>query len=78
MDELVLLLADPKGKAWDFAKRVCRATNEHLDRRIQYKLEEVEKGYFPDGELYARVSENVRGHKCYFIHDCSRKKYLSG
>ncbi|MBU3924144.1 MAG: ribose-phosphate diphosphokinase [Nanoarchaeota archaeon] len=71
MDGEVLILADPKGNAWGFAKRVYESLNSDPDRRVKYLLGEVEIKKFNDGEIFAKVLCNVRKKICFFIHDSS-------
>jgi ribose-phosphate pyrophosphokinase len=71
MDNGILILADPKGNAWDFAKEVYEKLNSNPARDRKYSLGEVEVNKFNDGELFVRVLTNVRGKTCFFIHDSS-------
>jgi ribose-phosphate pyrophosphokinase len=67
----VVILANKKGKAWDFAEKIYNNLNSRPDRQRRYKLGEVEILKFNDGELFVKVLENVRSKQCYFIHDSS-------
>ena len=67
----ILILADPKGKAWNFAQKVYQKLNSNPKRERKYKLVEVEIIKFNDGEVFVRILENVREHDCFFIHDSS-------
>jgi len=69
--EPILILADPKGKAWNFAKEVFKILNSNESRDRVYHLAEVEIKKFNNGEVYAKIHENVRQKTCYFIHDSS-------
>ena len=71
MDNGILILADPKGNAWDFAKEVYEKLNSNPSRDRKYSLGEVEVTKFNDGELFVRVLVNVRQKTCFFIHDSS-------
>ena len=66
----IMILADPSGKAWNFAERV----HELLKTRTSesdYQLGAINLTNFSDGEIYMRIKDNVRKRKCYFIHDSS-------
>lgn len=67
----VLILADPMGKAWDFAQKVYQKLNSNTEREIKYKLGQVEINKFNDGEIFTKILENVREYNCFFIHDSS-------
>jgi ribose-phosphate pyrophosphokinase len=69
----ILILADPKGNAWDFAEKVCTKANSYLDRQMKYCLDEINFKNFPNGESLPYIKENVRGHDCWFIHDSSMR-----
>ena len=71
MDNGILILADPKGNAWGFAKEVYEKLNSNPERDRKYSLGEVEIVRFNDGELFVRVLTNVRQKTCFFIHDSS-------
>jgi len=65
----ILILADPKGNAWDFAYRVYQKLNSNPDRQKKYMLGGVEIIRFADGEIFVKILENVRSKTCFFIHD---------
>jgi len=71
MDNGILILADPKGGAWDFSKEVYERLNSNPSRDRKYSLGEVEILKFNDGELFVRILTNVRKKTCFFIHDSS-------
>jgi len=71
MDNGILILADPKGNAWGFAKEVYEKLNSNPSRDRKYSLGEVEIIKFNDGELFIQVLTNVRQKTCFFIHDSS-------
>src|SRR3989344_1886534 len=70
-DESILILADPNGKAWEFAQKVYQKLNSNPKRERKYHLVEVEITKFNDGEIFTKILENVREKDCYFIHDSS-------
>ncbi|MBR9706113.1 ribose-phosphate diphosphokinase [Candidatus Pacearchaeota archaeon] len=67
----ILILADPNGNAWDFAHKVYQKLNSNPDRERRYSLGKVEITKFNDGEIFIKISENVRKKTCFFIHDSS-------
>jgi len=60
----VILLADPKSNAWQFAKKV--------EERTKVPLEEVSVKYFNNGEIDMHVPKNMRRKDVYFIHDATK------
>ncbi|MFH0711787.1 MAG: ribose-phosphate diphosphokinase [archaeon] len=71
MDSEVLILADPKGKAWNFARSIYNVLNSDPERLVKYRLGEVEIKKFNDGEIFVKVMVNVRKKNCFFVHDSS-------
>jgi ribose-phosphate pyrophosphokinase len=65
----IIILADKKGKAWEFAHRVYQKLNNNPNRERKYKLVPVDITKFADGEVYVKILENVRKQTCFFIHD---------
>jgi ribose-phosphate pyrophosphokinase len=70
-NEPILILANPKGNAWDFAHRVYQKLNSNSKRERKYELGEIEIKKFNDGEIFIRILTNVRKRACFFIHDSS-------
>jgi len=71
MEDKVLLLADPSGKAWDFAKAVYDKLNANPEREIRYQLGKVDVRSFNDGEIFSQILNNAREKDVFFIHDSS-------
>ena len=71
MSNGILILADPKGKAWSFAKEVYNRLNSNPENERKYSLGEVEIRKFNDGEIFVKILTNVRKKTCFFIHDSS-------
>ncbi len=71
MNGEVLILADPKGNAWDFAKSVYEKLNSNHERLVKYHLGKVEIRKFNDGEIFVKVLVSVRKKSCFFVHDSS-------
>jgi ribose-phosphate pyrophosphokinase len=70
-EESILILADPNGKAWDFANKIYYKLKLNENSKREYLLGKVEITKFNDGEIFVKVLENVRKKTCYFIHDSS-------
>jgi len=70
-DNDILILANPNGNAWDFAKQVYEKLKFKEERERRYRLIEIHITKFNDGEIFVRVNGNVRKKTCYFIHDSS-------
>ncbi len=66
----VVLLADPKSNAWEFASKI----QEFLSQEEKFKvpLEVLEVGSFPNGEIDLYVPKNIREKDVYFIHDSTK------
>ena len=69
--EPILILADPNGRAWNFAKEIYEKLNANQSRQRVYNLGQVEISKFSDGEMFIKIKCNVRKKTCYFIHDSS-------
>jgi len=63
-----VLVADPNGSAWEFAKKIYDLLQKKTD---SFRLVEMTFKEFRDGEVKPQVSENIRGRTCFFIHDSS-------
>ncbi|MEA3248177.1 MAG: ribose-phosphate diphosphokinase [Nanoarchaeota archaeon] len=70
-EEEVLILADPRGNVWNFAKSIYEKLNSNPDRLVKYHLREVNVTKFNDGEIFVNVEESVRNKICFFVHDSS-------
>jgi ribose-phosphate pyrophosphokinase len=70
-NERIAILADPKGKAWKFAKEVHENLIHRKKRQRIYNLEEIEVKKFNDGDIFGKPIESVRGEEVYLIHDSS-------
>ena len=76
MDHEIILLADPKGKVWEFTKKVYERIQELenallYDPKRCYSLGGVEIIKFNDGEIFTRIDKSVRGNTCFYFHDSS-------
>lgn len=71
MDDEVLILADPRGRVWDFAKSIYEKLNSNPDRLVKYHLRKIDIRKFNDGEIFVKIEESVRNKVCFFLHDSS-------
>jgi len=67
----VLILADEKGKAWDFADTIYNKLQDHPEKSVVYNQGNVGISKFPNKEIFIRVLNNVREKRCFYIHDSS-------
>lgn len=65
-----MIIADRQGKAWDFAYSIYEILNK---KSKKFGINEVEFKQFKDGEIKAKIKENVRKTNCFFIHDSSKE-----
>ena len=68
--EKVVLLADPKSRAWNFAERI----RDYLlqEKNVSVPVEAIEIDSFGNGETKMHVTKNIRGKEVYFIHDSTK------
>lgn len=66
----VVLMADPKTPAWDFARKIQRYI-ENTKEEIM-PLYEISISLFNNKEMDIYVPENIRKKHVYFIHDSSK------
>jgi ribose-phosphate pyrophosphokinase len=66
----VVLLADPKTSAWDFAEKIQKYINETKEENVP--LYDIEICYFNNKELNVHVQNNIRKKHIYYIHDSSK------
>jgi phosphoribosylpyrophosphate synthetase len=71
MSHEILILADKEGGAYNFAKGIYNNLFENPNRERTYSFGDVEIKRFNDGEIFAKVCENVRKRTYFFIHDSS-------
>lgn len=65
-----MIIANPEGKAWDFA---CSVYEDLSRRNKKYHLNEFRVKRFRDDEIKVKIKENIRRKNCFFIHDSSLK-----
>ena len=66
----VVLLADPKSNAWDFAEKIENYLSQ--EKKVNVPLEPIEIGRFDNGEIDMHVPKNIREKDVYFIHDSTQ------
>jgi ribose-phosphate pyrophosphokinase len=71
MPRRILILADKKGKMWEFTKEVYNKLVNNPHRTREYELGEVEITKFNDGEIFSKILTNVRLRTCFYFHDSS-------
>jgi len=69
MMERFSIIADPNGPGWKFAESIF---NELRTMSEQFELNKVDIKEFRDGEIKPIIKDNVRGKKCFFIHDSNK------
>ncbi len=67
----VVLLADSKTSAWDFAKKIQKYIHDTKEENVP--LYEIEIGYFNNKELNVHVPNNIRKKDIFYIHDSSKE-----
>jgi ribose-phosphate pyrophosphokinase len=67
----VVLLADPKTPAWDFAEKIKKYIQDTKEKELHlYKLE---MNVFGDGEFLPHVPENIRKKDVYFVQSSNKR-----
>jgi len=64
------ILADPEGKAWDFAYSIYETLNK---RDSKFEMNEVRIKRFRDNEIKPKIRDNIRRKNCFYIHDSSKQ-----
>lgn len=67
----VVLLADPKTSAWEFAEKIQNYIQDTKGK--DFSLFELEMKVFGDGEFKPRVKQNIRKKDLFFIQSSSNK-----
>ncbi len=73
MMEEVAIIADSKGKGYEFAKGIYEYVRGKPERSFPVRLIDVETKRFKDGEFKEKIKENIRRRKCFFIHDSNKE-----
>jgi len=69
----VVIVADPNGTNFGFVEKICENIKNKSGKDFPMKLVPLEILVFRDGERKVRVTENVRGRECFFIHDSNKE-----
>ncbi len=72
MDE-VDIIADSNGKGFEFAKGIYDYLKSKESDDFSVKLINIKKTIFKDGEFKIKILDNIRGKKCFFIHDSNKE-----
>ena len=65
-----MLLADPEGYGWEYAKKI----HEELKLRFSnFELNKINIKRFRDGEIKPKIELNLRKRNCFFIHNPNSK-----
>jgi len=73
--EEVAIIADSKGKGYEFVKGVYNYLKRKENPEFSVCLIDIERTVFKDGEVKIRIAENVRNKKCFLIHDSNKPPY---
>lgn len=71
--EEVVIIADFNGKGEGFAKGIYAYLKGKERKEFSVSLVGIKKTKFRDGEFKVRINENIRGKKCFFIHDSNKE-----
>ena len=69
--EEIILIADSKGKGYEFAKGIYEYLRQKKDFSVS--LIDIEVSKFKDGEFKVRIIDNVRRKKCFLIFDSNEE-----
>jgi ribose-phosphate pyrophosphokinase len=64
-----MIIANPQGKAWNFANSIYTYLKERSDKYYISELQIIKK--FRDGEIKVKIKDNIRKKNCFFIQDSS-------
>ena len=67
--EEVALIVDSKSLGYEFAKGIYNYLRGKESKEFSVCLIDVERKTFKDGEFKIKIAENIRGKRCFLIHD---------
>jgi len=70
--EEVALIVDPKSKGYGFAKGIYDYLKMKESKEFSVNLINMDKSTFKDGEFKIKIAENIRGKRCFLIHDSNK------
>ncbi len=70
--EEVTIIADSKSQGFGLVKGIYEYLRKKEGRDFIVSLADIEKTVFRDGEFKVKICENIRGKKCFFIHDSNK------
>ncbi len=71
-----MIIADPDGKGYGFAKSVCDYVKNRPGRKFSMGMNHVLKTGFTDGEYKLRIRDNIRRKRCFYFHDPNKDAKL--
>jgi ribose-phosphate pyrophosphokinase len=72
MVEEAMIIADPKGKGFEFAQGIYDYIIQREAGAYPLEMNFVDLTEFPDGEPLAKIRHNIRRKKCFFVHDSNK------
>ncbi len=69
MEDTYVVLANPLGRSWDFAKNVYDGLVSRNNGK--YEFGEIRTKEFADGEFKPQIGTSVRGKRVFYVHDSS-------
>lgn len=73
--EEVAIIAESRGKGFDFARGVYNYLKGKDGKEVSVSLIDIERTVFKDGEVKIKIAENIRNKKCFLIHDSNKHPY---
>ena len=70
--EEVALIADASSEGYGFAKGIYDYLKRKESKEFSVVLINVDKKVFKDGEFKLKIAENIRGKRCFLIHDSNK------
>lgn len=70
--EEVALIADSKSLGYNFAKGIYDYLKRKESKVFSVSLIDMEKKSFKDGEFKIKIAENIRGKRCFIMHDSNK------
>ncbi len=69
MEKGVVIIANPSEKGYGFSKGVHDYIISKKERNFDIDIDNVIKTKFKDGEYKVKIEKNLRGRRCFYIHD---------
>ncbi len=68
----VVILADPEGKGYNFAKGIYTYLRMKRERNFPVNLTPFSTHHFKDGEFKVKLGSNVREKECFLVYDSNQ------